>query len=217
MISVLIPSRGRPEALSRSVDSLLNAVSNPADIEIIARIDIEDESLEQYVDKRVTFIRGPEYSGYCSMQRFWNELAAVAKGDWFMCFNDDALMETQGWDDVVRSYDPTTMTCLIPEDNSTENQWPAFPIIPRQMYDKLGHITLFPGLDTWVKYVWEAAKLPTARIPIVINHIRDSMNDETMEDSAVASKFLSLDFDFHRRDYWRSLIEADARNLCESE
>jgi hypothetical protein len=216
VISVLIPSRGRPEALSRSVDSLLENARDPGNIEILARIDEEDDCLLGYTDPRIKILIGPEWLGYCSMDRFWNELAAASRGKWLMCFNDDALMETKGWDTVLSHYDPKQLPCLVPKDNSTTNGWPAFPIFPRRMFEILGHITLFPGLDTWVKYVWASGPLPVYRIPVVINHLREQMNDDTMDASKSVGKFLSLDFDEVRKDYWRDLIAKDARKLCES-
>jgi hypothetical protein len=39
--------------------------------------------------------------GYDSLHEYYNELASKATGDWLMLWNDDAVMETEGWDEKI--------------------------------------------------------------------------------------------------------------------
>ena len=98
MISVLVPSRERPELLARSLDSL-----GEGDLEVLVRVDEDDPRLEGY-SRFPGLIVGPRH-GYRRLNHYYNELAERARGDWLLLWNDDSFMETPDWIDIVRSFD----------------------------------------------------------------------------------------------------------------
>src|SRR4051812_35793729 len=98
MVSFVVPSRERPELLRQSIASL-----GEGDFEVIVRIDDDDPLLGGYLDLDQVIV-GPRH-GYGALQNYYDELAAQARGDWLFLWNDDALMRTPDWLDVVGSYD----------------------------------------------------------------------------------------------------------------
>ena len=47
LVSVLLPTRGRPELMLKSVGSLLTTASNPDQIQILLKIDNDDKETYQ--------------------------------------------------------------------------------------------------------------------------------------------------------------------------
>lgn len=101
-ISILLPSRGRPEQFKRMIDSVINTANHPSKLEIICRIDTDDISRPRYNEsktKKVRIFSGPRDI----LSKYWNECAAKARGNIFMHAGDDLIFHTQGWDDIIRS------------------------------------------------------------------------------------------------------------------
>lgn len=93
MISVLCPSRGRPELAKKMLDSALKLAG--AEIEVLIYINQDDPLFNHYrslIDKK--HLRwGPDRSPAYS----WNKLAEEAKFDILCLMGDDAWFETQDW------------------------------------------------------------------------------------------------------------------------
>lgn len=93
MISVLCPSRGRPELAKKMIDSALDLAGAP--IQILLYINDDDSELPKYrelIDNQYLIVgpdRSPAYS--------WNKLAELAKYDLLFLMGDDAWFETQDW------------------------------------------------------------------------------------------------------------------------
>lgn len=93
MISVVCPSRGRPELAKRMVESLLKDPG--VDIEIKIYLNIDDPKLEEYKNildpthYEVGVDRSPVYS--------WNKLALESKYDIVFLMGDDAQVDTPQW------------------------------------------------------------------------------------------------------------------------
>lgn len=164
-ISVLLPTRGRVGALISSIRSLLDNFSNDNSIEILLRFDDDDlntaESVKRLIgnEERIHFCIGQKY-GYRGLHRYTNELAASARGDWLILFSDDALMQTKDWDKEIEKYNGQ-MVFL-----DTVAQDMHFPIIPRKVFDVLGHISLSTHCDTWICDIGDTLKI---RVPTPIN------------------------------------------------
>lgn len=156
-ISVILPARGRPEKLAETIDSLFekSAVGeftgniNRQDIEVLIRVD--DDEHEKY---------GVITSGNCLVRKFWgerhgyeglhiyyNQLAVQATGDWIMLWNDDALMETEGWDAKIHEHGGGLKVLNL------TGKLNLFPVISRELYEILGHVALQPHTDSWLQVV----------------------------------------------------------------
>jgi hypothetical protein len=175
-ISVLVPSRERPAPLARSLRSL-----GEGEIEVLVRVDEDDPCLDGY-EGLSTLIVGPRH-GYGRLQNYYNELAARATGDWLMIWNDDCIMQTPDWIETVRSYDGK-LAVLNP--NTNHNNWDidmnVFPILPRKMFELMGHISLSVHNDSWIEFVAREAGI-MVRVPITIQHDRADLtgnNDDAV-------------------------------------
>lgn len=98
MISILVPSRGRPDQLARMIDSARATAAGP--VEVVARLDDDDPALQQYEEKligRASMIVGPR----TVLSIYWNECWERAAGPVFHHAGDDLIYRTDGWDRLV--------------------------------------------------------------------------------------------------------------------
>ena len=97
MISVLVPSRHRPEYAKRLLESINNTKKN--DVEIKFYLNNNDPTIEKY--KKLlpddVYIVGPDQSSCFS----WNYLSTLAKHDYCMLVGDDAQFLTKDWDQII--------------------------------------------------------------------------------------------------------------------
>lgn len=98
MISLIVPSRYRPDRLNDMWQSALATADDPGGLELVARLDDDDPSAYPELPGNVTYIRGPQLLMSC----LWNDAQAHASGDLFWHGGDDNLFRTPGWDTAVR-------------------------------------------------------------------------------------------------------------------
>lgn len=101
LISALLPSRGRPSGLMRTISSAAKTATFPRRVEFVVRLDEDDPELESYVWPPligVTYLRGERIL----LSECWNECFAAAKGEILMHAGDDITFNTPGWDQRVR-------------------------------------------------------------------------------------------------------------------
>lgn len=103
LISLLMPTRGRPALAKRFFNSVLNLTSRADAVEILLYVD-EDDTESHGLDFEGLEIRriiGPrltmgEYNARC---------LAEARGDIIVLVNDDMVVRTPGWDERLRELD----------------------------------------------------------------------------------------------------------------
>jgi hypothetical protein len=100
VISLLCPSRGRPENLRRLSESAFSLAASPLDIEVLAYVDLDDPALPQYVALDCAEIHTGERIMFTD---YWNKLAEVARGDIMGMMGDDVVFRTPGWDVMVEA------------------------------------------------------------------------------------------------------------------
>jgi hypothetical protein len=98
MISILCPSRGRPQLAKKMLDSAVKLAGT--EIEVLIYINEDDPLFNHYrslIDKK--YLRwGPDRSPAYS----WNKLAEEAKYDILCLMGDDAWFETENWAHMVK-------------------------------------------------------------------------------------------------------------------
>lgn len=103
VISILCPTRGRPDNVRKLVESALETAQRPRDIEILFYVDTDDSSFpHELVSKfpnQIKVINGP---------RMWisnshNVLYAFSSGEILMTAGDDMEFRTNEWDLRVRN------------------------------------------------------------------------------------------------------------------
>lgn len=93
MISILCPTRGRPDQLAAMWATARETAEGP--IELVTRLDDDDRS--DYPDLGDVRISGPR--GLLSS--YWNDCHAAASGEIFMHAGDDIRFRTAAWDTRV--------------------------------------------------------------------------------------------------------------------
>lgn len=205
IVSVLVPSRQRPELLARSIDSL-----GGGDFEVLVRLDEDDPRLVDYAGLGSAAV-GPRH-GYPSLHNYYNELARRASGEWLMIWNDDCLMQTANWLQVIEAHRGQVVV-LNPTTN--HDNWKidmnVFPIFPRKMFELMGHVSLSRHNDAWIEFVGRDAGI-MVRVPIVIQHDRADLTGNN-RDEVYAGR--EIDHRGFHSDALEHARELDARKIRE--
>jgi hypothetical protein len=190
-ISIILPTRGRTGgALQASLKSLMENAEDPSRVEIMLGVDDDDqESLDWVNNEASEFVKPYGCSckakvfkplGYTKLNVYVNLLCHASSGAWLFLWNDDALMQTKGWDTVVRSYDGD-FKCLAPKDNH-DHPFAIFPLIPADWFVLCDAWSINAQNDTWVSVIARMNGI-FERIDIEILHDRADMtggnDDET--------------------------------------
>ena len=207
-ISVLLATRGRTEQLGRSVRSLFELADNPMKVQIVFAFDKDDIKGLTYFDKvlkpwmvkhrvaytALSFTR----MGYTNLHKYTNAMCTKAGGKWMIIWNDDAVMESRGWDSSIMSYDGQFK--LLSFDTHNAHPYSIFPIIPREWYDLLGYLSPHPTQDGWVSqqaYMLDIME----RTPIKVLHDRHDLTgnnkDDTFEERRMLEGNPNDPMDFH--------------------
>jgi glycosyltransferase involved in cell wall biosynthesis len=162
IISVLLPTRGRKETLKRSLESLISTATLPNKIELLLGIDDDDKEVTEYIKTEIAPLlkqynvecRASVFKplGYENLHTYVNTLAGHSNGEWLFFWNDDAVMNSQGWDDVIRSYNGQ-FKLLAPTDNHEGHPYAIFPIVPRDWYMLLDHLSQNAQNDAWLSHI----------------------------------------------------------------
>jgi len=156
-ISILLPTRGRPKPLEQCLRTLLDRAKDPSRIEVMLAFDNDDtENIKHFVDVVQPYLDdlGVEYSaiqferlGYMRLNEYLNELAKHSQGSWLFFWNDDAVMKTQDWDQVIR--DNGQEFNLLRAETNHEHPYAIFPILPKKWVEITGHLSPHQINDAW--------------------------------------------------------------------
>lgn len=101
-ISILVPTRKRPENIKRLYASVKETADQPELIDFVFYIDIDDpESYDLFQKLEATNIQVIQGKRIV-LSKMWNECAQFAKGEILMHGGDDIIFKTKGWDTMVR-------------------------------------------------------------------------------------------------------------------
>lgn len=207
-ISLLLATRGRTDALGRSVRSLFELADNPSRLQILFAFDRDDtvgisyfqKELQPWLDQNKYHYTAMSFEpmGYIRLHLYNNKMAEKAEAPWFVIWNDDAVMQTQGWDTEIVKYNDQFR--LLAFHTHKDHPYSIFPIVPRKWYELLGYISPHPTQDGWLSQqaymldIWE-------RIPVWVEHDRYDLTgnngDETFKNRAMLEGRPNDPLDFH--------------------
>jgi glycosyl transferase/beta-hydroxylase protein BlmF len=103
LISILVPTRGRPSGFARMVETALYTALHPSRLEVVVWVDEDDPQLLPYWalaagSPQIVTLKGARRL----LSECWNECATAARGEILMHCGDDLTFETNGWDQMVR-------------------------------------------------------------------------------------------------------------------
>lgn len=195
-VSILLPTRKRFASLLRSAESLLQTCDS-AELEFMLAVDDDDletlDALKSHPLPNMQLFVGPRL-GYINLHHYVNQLAHRSSGDWLFLWNDDALLETQGWDQIIAEYDdqfvvlnPGTNHANHPRENC------IFPIVPKKWVDILGHFSLSNHNDTYIEYI--ANQLGIRRdVEIFVKHDRADLTGSNDDEVFAEREFTTGSF-----------------------
>jgi hypothetical protein len=189
-ISILLPTRGRCDSLRSSVQSLFERASDPESIQIMFGFDNDDNLGTDYFRQEVEpYLKNQKISycafafdpmGYIRLNEYVNYMALKSNANWLIFWNDDAVMETDNWDQIVNNY--TGQFKLLAFHSHNDHPYSIFPIVPSAWLDLLGYLSPHQISDAWLSQqayildIWE-------RIPVHVTHDRYDLtgnnHDET--------------------------------------
>jgi len=189
-ISILLPTRGRPKPLEQCLRTLLDRAKDPSRIEVMLAFDNDDaENIAYFVDVIQPYLDdlGVEYSaiqferlGYMRLNEYLNKLARHSQGSWLFFWNDDAVMKTQDWDQVIR--DNGQEFNLLRAETNHEHPYAIFPILPKKWVEITGHLSPHQINDAWTSQVaWMLDIVKT--IPVMIHHERYDLTGENLDET----------------------------------
>jgi glycosyltransferase involved in cell wall biosynthesis len=212
-ISVLLPSRGRTDALDRSIMSLINLASDPKNLQFVLAFDNDDKSSSAYFVENIAAKidnAGAGYTclefvpmGYIRLNEYVNQCAKAASGDWLMFWNDDAFMESAEWDTEITKH--TGQFCCLRMPTHKEHPYAIFPIVPRKWYELFGYLSPHQISDAWISqmsYMLDIMKNIDVKVVHDRHDLTGNNNDETFKNRPMLEGNHNHPQDFNH-DSWR--------------
>jgi hypothetical protein len=186
MISVTLPSRGRPDMLAKSIGSLRDRANQPELLEFLVAHDPDDQETPKTARELGVDVvwEAPKRYGYADSAYYYAALLEQARGEWCLpTWGDDGLMRTRGWDDIVRRQLPGSVLWV----DGNVRGLTCFPIVHMDVFALLGRLCPLPALDTWFELVGEQAAAlvrPDPRIYVLQDRfdLTGNNNDTTYQE-----------------------------------
>jgi hypothetical protein len=183
MISIIFPTRNRPNELLRLIESFrLHSNVQP---EILCYVDYDDHSYDgRLFDAQI--IRGPQLV----LSAYWDTLLRFATGDLLMASADDVICRTPGWDGMVEgafAQCPDKILMVFGNDGGPDGtKYPTSPIVHRRWIETVGRwippYFCADYIDTWLYDV--AKRINRIQfVPFTVEHIHPIWNKAPLDET----------------------------------
>jgi hypothetical protein len=193
-ISILLATRKRKHLLEKSINSLVQNAKDPTRIEIVFGIDEDDVDSARFVNSVFKHVRKKIISfkpiGYVNLHKYMNTLAAAGQGKWLFIWNDDALMRTENWDEIILTHGDE-FKLLAPRDNHDGHPYAIFPIFPRDWFLLLDYVSNNPQNDRWLSEIAYALDI-FERVDIECFHDRADLTGNNNDEIFKAREYKEL-------------------------
>jgi hypothetical protein len=189
-IAILLPTRGRAELLDRSLRSLITLAKDQDRIQLMLGFDNDDniglehfkKSVRPWLDDNDVNYTAMKFEpmGYIRLNEYANLLAKNSDAKWLIFWNDDAVIESQDWDEEIMKWDGQ-FKCLA-FDTHHHHPYSIFPIIPREWLDVLGYLSPHQISDGWISqmsYILDIMQ----RTDIKVFHDRHDLTGNNKDDT----------------------------------
>lgn len=163
MISVLMPSRGRPKQLEIARNSALNLAAG--EVEVLVYVDEDDPTKDQYDD----VIIGPPLMSAQAI----SYLMTIAKGDLMFMGADDMVWSTKYWDKALTSKMPNHQLSVLFCNDGRGGHPPLFSKRFIKTVGPFPEIFRHFGLDDWVYRIAKEAGLAVFVPEVEIRHFKN--------------------------------------------
>lgn len=202
----VLPSN-RVDYFKRTLDSLIETVHNPKNMQILVAVDREDrDKYDISFDPPIEVLLCEKQDGFVP---YFNLLLPLVKGDAVWVWSDENIMNTPNWDTIVEKevkkskfedvWYGTPLGFYIKNEGLasslnpiTKKMFTPFPIISKSACDALGCIyPIYPdgasklrcwGADTMMMMIFEKAErvIPMERLVAVQTEESDSSDSKRM-------------------------------------
>jgi len=158
-IAMVLPTRNRPEKLTRFINSVFSTAEDPSNVKFYFYVDSDDvvtmpclEKVAQTSLSKFLVHRGPRIM----MSQTANMLIPSIEEDIFFLGADDLVFKTQGWDTLVIDFFETHQdkVVLAYGNDLFNSSLATHPIIHRRWVEAVGYLTppYFEAdfADTWL-------------------------------------------------------------------
>ena len=151
--SFLIPTRKRPEQCILSINEIINKSKSKNSYEFLFAFDDDDETSETILsflkDNNIVhnYIVTERY-GYKNLHKYYNKLCKLTRGKFMWCWNDDAYILTQDWDEIIFKQ-ISVNNLLLYYFNCNDPYAFVAPLISSKLIDYFGYISLNTHFDSW--------------------------------------------------------------------
>lgn len=224
-IAVLLPTRGRTDALTRSIFSLMNRAQNIAQIKLMIGLDEDDEvGIQHFMNniKPELDRRGIKYEtlafvpmGYIKLNEYVNHLAQRVSASWYMFWNDDAMMETTNWDSEIIKHNGDFKILAV--HTHREHPYSIFPIVPNAWLKLFGYLSPHQMSDAWISQISYLVDI-YQRIDVWVTHDRYDLTGNNLDDTFKNRPQLEGNpnnpNDFHS-EYWHTRRMQDTEQISD--
>ena len=223
-IAVLLPTRGRKQALKDSIMSLVDLAHDTSRVQILLGFDNDDrDSIQWCMDNILPTLsdRGVlctifefEPLGYIRLNQYVNSLAKHAAAQWLMFWNDDAVMETPNWDQHITACTGRFQVLRMKTHN--EHPYAIFPIVPRDWYFLFGYLSPHQISDAWISQTGFILDI-VETIDVTVLHDRHDLTgnngDNTFNNRPMLEGNHNHPADFNHEN-WRRQRFSDANKIA---
>lgn len=190
LVSILLPTRKRPELLFDCIRSIVASASGNHEYEIIVRMHRDDQKTLAVIPSllsmhlvNIKIVVGYPHSGYADLSRFYDDAAAVANGKFIWVMNDDVKVSGAPWD--MRLLEAPTDALIMPETHklglSTYHRDfdNPFMLMPNRCWEKYEIRKFDSPFDNALWTILRKNGWPTYFLPGVVVH-HDREHDDTL-------------------------------------
>jgi hypothetical protein len=144
VISLCLPSRGRPDQLREMWRGAVEMAADPSELELVVRVDDDDRGYDALrssgSDARVSWVVGPR----ATMSSLWNDAAENSHGDILAHMGDDVRFRTPGWDrrvaDAFASFPPDRIGLVYGCDGVHNERLATHAFLSREWVKVVGYM-----------------------------------------------------------------------------
>ena len=199
-ITMLLPTRKRTAMVKKSITTVLELANNPTRIHVAVAYDSNDDESHNYFTSNAwkllventgatQQIYKIERLGWTALHEYYNFLASNIVSDWYFIWNDDAFMQTQGWDQEI-FINKDYKGLLSMESNGKRPDSTLFPCVNRLWIDTFGMIGMNP-VDQWIQDITYDIAVKRINSKIFHDHFKTTgnNNDEVYQETSKNKKF----------------------------
>jgi hypothetical protein len=135
-ISLILPTRGRPQEIARAMSSLMETAANPLQLEVVLYIDLDDKAMHsvEFPGVNVVKLIRPR----AKMGKITRDCYEASHGRYIMLANDDMVFQTPEWDRIVlEEFAKCDDDIALVWGNDLHSGMPVHPFMSRAACDLL--------------------------------------------------------------------------------